>query len=163
VSAGCAGCGDCCERIWLNTDPRPWSTAALAGVPDPRTDDGWAYWLENVRQSDRPLTEADRETVLRSYDPAGTHRANADFVAAHFAETCDGHWTCDAYDPEHGACTVYEDRPPLCAGFPWYAEGPVPDPRERLPRRCSYLADLPPADRGPDARPLIPLAVAGVS
>jgi Fe-S-cluster containining protein len=157
MTAGCARCGGCCERIWLNSDPRPWSTAALEGVPDPRTDEGWAYWLENVRQPGAPLAEADRESVLSAYDPDGPKRADADFVAAHFAETCDGHWTCDAYDPEHGTCTAHDARPPLCRGFPWYGETPSPGRGESMPPGCSYLAELPPSGRPEGARPLIPL------
>lgn len=153
LTAGCARCGECCEKIWLNADPRRWSAKALEGIPDPRTEDGWAYWLEHGHK------DADRDQVLANYDPAGHKRADADFTAAHFAEHCDGHWTCDAYDPEHGECTAHEDRPPLCQGFPWYDEPPSAERAEHVHRECSYLADLPPADRGADARPLIPLTV----
>jgi Fe-S-cluster containining protein len=128
------------------------STAALEGVPDPRTDDGWVYWLENSEYRDR-----DRAAGI--YDPDGEYRANADFIAAHFAETCDGHWTCDAYDPEHGTCTAHEDRPPLCRDYPWYGEQPSADRAAHFSRQCSYLADLPPDQRPDGARPLIPLTV----
>lgn len=154
MSAGCARCGHCCTRIWLNADPRPWSTRALAGVPDPATDAGWAYWLEYSSYGD-----TDRDDVIRRYNPDGRMRADADFVAAHWAETCDGHWTCDAYDPGHAVCTAHQDRPPLCRDYPWYGEEPGPDRSEHLFRQCSYLADLPPDKRPEDARPLIPLAV----
>ena len=153
MTAGCARCGECCTRITLNADPRPFSTAALAGMPDPRTEDGWAYWREHGYE------DSARDDVLYAYDPAGRKRADADFVAAHWAETCDGHWTCDAYDPGHAVCTAHQDRPPLCRDYPWYGEEPGPDRSEHLFRQCSYLADLPPDKRPEDARPLIPLAV----
>lgn len=149
----CARCGSCCEKIWLNADPRRWSAKALEGIPDPRTDDGWAYWLEHGH------TEEDRAAVLGNYDPAGRKRADADFIAAHFAEDCDGYWTCDAYDPEAHECTAHEDRPPLCSGYPWYDEKPSAERAEHVHRECSYLADLPPSDRPEGSRPLIPLTV----
>ena len=95
------------------------STAALEGVPDPRTDDGWVYWLENSEYRDR-----DRAAGI--YDPDGEYRANADFIAAHFAETCDGHWTCDAYDPEHGTCTAHEAGRRCAAATPGMAGSPQP-------------------------------------
>jgi Fe-S-cluster containining protein len=122
-------------------------------VPDPRTDDGWLWWLEHGYTDDK------RSAVLEAYDPAGRKRADADFIAAHFAEHCDGLWTCDAYDPEHGTCTAHEDRPPLCRDYPWYGEQPSPDRAAHFSRQCSYLADLPPDQRPDGARPLIPLTV----
>lgn len=154
----CARCGSCCEKIWLTADPRRWSARALEGVPDPRTDDGWSYWLEHTTLSDGGrLAGQDRDAVLASYDPAGHKRADADFVAAHFTEHCDGYWTCDAYDPERRECTAHQDRPPLCSGYPWYGDEPSAERAERVHQECSYLADLPPADRPEGARPLIPL------
>jgi Fe-S-cluster containining protein len=150
----CAKCGSCCEKIWLNADPRRWSAAALEGIPDPRTEDGWAYWLEHSEYAD-----ADRSAAIRRYNPDGAMRADADFIAAHFTEDCDGYWACDAYDPEHGTCTAHEDRPPLCSGFPWYGEQPSVERADRVHRECSYLADLPPGDRPEGSRPLIPLTV----
>ena len=154
MTAGCAQCGSCCTHIWLTVDPRKWSTRALANIPDPSTDEGWAYWLKNSDHAD-----ADRAKVLGMYDPAGRYRADADFIATHFAETCDGYWTCDAYDPEHGTCTAHDDRPPLCRDYPWYSEQPSAERGDHLSKQCSYLADLPPDQRPEDARPLIPLTV----
>jgi hypothetical protein len=141
-------------RITLNADPRSWSTKALATVPDPGTDEGWRYWLEHSK-----YTDDSRDDAIRRYDPAGRMRADADFVAAYWTETCDGHWTCDAYDPEHGACTAHEQRPPLCRDYPWYGEPPSADRAGTLYRQCSYLADLPPDQRPEGARPLLPLTV----
>jgi Fe-S-cluster containining protein len=150
MTAGCARCGECCTRIWLTEDPRPWSTSALEGVPDPGTEDGWAYWLEYG-------WKRERDEALSRYNPDGNLRRNADFVAAYFAETCDGYWTCDAYDPEHGECTAHDDRPPLCRRYPWYGEEPSADRAGHMQKQCSYLADLPRDQRPENARPLIPL------
>jgi Putative zinc- or iron-chelating domain len=134
-------------------DPRRYSTAALEGVPDPGTEDGWAYWREHGHK------DGDRQLAIANYDPAGRKRADADFIAAHWAETCDGHWTCDAYDPEHGTCTAHENRPPLCRDYPWYGDQPSAERAGYMYRQCSYLADLPPDQRPEGARPLIPLSV----
>ena len=49
MTAGCARCGNCCENIWLatGTELLRWTSACLQGVPDPSSDDGWAYWQQN--------------------------------------------------------------------------------------------------------------------
>ena len=141
-------------RIVLNADPRRWSTKALEDTPDPRTDEGWAYWLEHSK-----YTEDDRGDAIRRYDPAGRMRADADFVAAYFTENCDGYWTCDAYDPEHGTCTAHDSRPPLCRDYPWYGKEPSAEQLGPIYPQCSYLADVPPDQRPEGARPLIPLTV----
>ena len=154
MTAGCAQCGSCCTHIWLTVDPRKWSTRALANIPDPRTDEGWAYWLEHSNYADE-----NRDDAIRRYNPDGRMRADADFVAAHWTENCDGYWTCDAYDPERGTCTAHEDRPPLCRDYPWYGREPDAEGASHLYKQCSYLADLPPDQRPEGARPLIPLAV----
>lgn len=141
-------------HIVLNEDPRSWSTKALERIPDPGTDEGWAYWLEHSK-----YTDDTRDEAIRRYNPDARMRADADFVAAHWTENCDGYWTCDAYDPEHGVCTAHDDRPPLCRDYPWYGRQPGADDAATLYRQCSYLADLPPDQRPDSARPLIPLTV----
>lgn len=72
----------------------------------------------------------------------------------------DSHWTCDRFDASARACTAYGDRPPICRNFPWYRDGPTPQRARNLAHpRCSYLLDVPPADRPDGARPLIPIEV----
>lgn len=68
---------------------------------------------------------------------------------------------CDMFDPVHRTCTAYDDRPPVCSRFPWY--GHEPSGKVILDPQCSFLADLPPSERPPGARPLIPLRVVGAS
>ena len=151
MTAGCARCGSCCDPV--SFDPESlgrvarWSTAALEGVPDPSTDEGWAYWLEHGH--------ADRERTARAFDPAGDYRANADFIAAHWHPAGERNVACDAYDPETRLCTARESRPPVCRDYPWY--GREPDSGKGMPLQCSYLADLPAEKRPEGARPLIPL------
>jgi hypothetical protein len=144
-------------RIVLNMDPRPWSTKRLEGVPDPRTDEGWAYWLEHGWKPG--VGDDSRESAVYRYDPDGSWRANADFTEAHFTEACDGYWMCDVFDPEHGQCTAHDQRPPLCREYPWYGKEPSADQLGLMYSQCSYLADLPRDQRPEGARPLIPLTV----
>lgn len=63
---------------------------------------------------------------------------------------------CEHYDDAHQMCRAYDSRPPVCSGFPWYGRKPGDGGAEQ---RCSYLLDVPPADRPAGSRPLIPLTV----
>lgn len=64
---------------------------------------------------------------------------------------------CDAFDPQARLCTAHAGRPPVCRDFPWYGGKPA---ASRLPYlRCSYQADIPPGERAPGSRPLIPVTV----
>ena len=63
---------------------------------------------------------------------------------------------CRFYDREHAACRAYGRRPPMCSGYPWYGRDPEPG---WAYRQCSYLLDVPPAERPAGSRPLIPLTV----
>jgi Fe-S-cluster containining protein len=47
---------------------------------------------------------------------------------------------CDAFDPDTRECTAYEDRPPICSGYPWY--GKTPDRERLLDPCCSFNADV---------------------
>jgi Fe-S-cluster containining protein len=72
----------------------------------------------------------------------------------------DGTWLqmrCDMFDPDSRLCTAREARPPVCRGFPWYGDGPCAGRAGELLSHCSYLADVPPGQRPPESRPLIPL------
>ena len=74
----------------------------------------------------RPLTR-EEATAL---NPFYTSRLPAD---AHL-------YTCDRLGAD-GRCTVYEERPLVCRGYPWYdgppREMPLADPE------CGYAVDLP--------------------
>jgi Fe-S-cluster containining protein len=156
MSLGCARCGNCCSRIWCD-DVRvlaKWTTEALAGVPDPADDDGWAYWTAQGE-----WTDEHRETAISRYH-GERRRRDADFITAHWHPNDDGEtWHCDALDPDTRLCTVHEDRPPVCRDYPWYGEDPAKRASHVGPE-CSYLLDVPPAERPEGARPLIPLTVA---
>lgn len=53
---------------------------------------------------------------------------------------------CDMFNPVTRACTAYEQRPPICSGYPWY--GQQPDRARLLHPSCAYQAD---------GRPLLPI------
>lgn len=53
-------------------------------------------------------------------------------------------YECKHYDKETGDCGIYDNRPGLCEGFPWYGI-PLTDSfnqNKSLPPECSYNADI---------------------
>lgn len=125
----CARCGDCCETIWLS-------------------------------RADREVIED--AIVHPEFDPTDRERfANSGFLVEHWAEveripsTGATRYVCSAFDPVTRMCTAHEDRPPVCRDFPWYSSGPHAD--KSLSPRCSFWAEVPPADRPAGVRPLLPL------
>ncbi len=157
MTAGCARCGACCDPVPFSREKHEavtkWSAAALEGVPDPRTGDGWAHWLAGDWSGE------DRDVAIYRYDPAGSWRQDADFIAAHWTPDGDDGCKCDAFDSSAGLCTAQDAKPPVCRNYPWYGRGPDPGDAETMHSQCSYLADLPRGKRPEGSRPLIPLTV----
>lgn len=135
MSLGCANCGSCCNPVRLDVENR----------------DGMDQW---------------RRYLDAGGDELPTPGTDAEFVMEHLTEIARNDngatYSCDRYDPVHSRCTAHEDRPKMCRDFPWY-NGSDPDTLRKdapiLYRSCSYLLDVPPVDRGPDARPLIPISI----
>jgi Fe-S-cluster containining protein len=100
------------------------------------------------------------DSVLRP-EAAGP---DADFIKEHWRKV--GQYEsvyevqCDMFDRESRTCTAYENRPPVCSGYPWY--GREPDGDLVLNANCSYFWDLPEDMRGSALYKLIPLTPAGV-
>ena len=126
-----------------------WTTAALDGIPDPATEDGWAYWRQHGWD--------DREMATRRFRPGSSYRANAEFISAHWHPLGDHEYRCDRFDASHRLCAAHEERPPVCRDYPWYGSEPAERGPDGMIPRCSYLADLPPSLRPEGSRPLIPL------
>jgi hypothetical protein len=149
----------CCDPVPFAREQHEavtaWSTKALEGIPDPGTDDGWAYWLAHGWAEDA------RETAVDRYNPAGRWRQDADFIAAHWTPDGDDGCKCDAFDPATGLCGAHDARPPVCRVC--HREGlcRAADAERAacLPSQCSYLADVSRAERPEGSRPLIPLTV----
>ena len=116
----CTGCGACCRVIVLDAAPREvQQMAALTRVLGIPSDHVFAaeHW--------RPLT---REEAMR-LNPFYTARLAPD---AHL-------YSCDRLGAD-GRCTVYEERPLVCRGYPWYdrpaRDMPLADPD------CGYAIDV---------------------
>ena len=133
MSLGCARCGDCCDPVGLS----PSTTALFDDILEVLTD---AYGP--------------------GCDPAGE---DWPFIVEHWHEITRhdngaADYACDQFDRDSRLCLARDARPPVCRDFPWYSDV-VKDGRSIRDRRCSYLLDVPPDLRKPDARPLIPLEV----
>lgn len=160
MTASCALCGRCCDPVPFTREQHEaitaWSSAAMAaaGVPDPRTDDGWSWWLAHGSEY-----EGERDTACYRFDPGGNWRQDADFIAAHWVPDGDSGCRCDMFDSVTRLCTAGDSKPPVCRGYPWYSDGPTADRARDLFPQCSYLADVPASQRPEGARPLIPVTV----
>lgn len=123
----CNGCGACCKVLTLAQSPDEIrSMAALVGVLGIPSDYPFAaaHW--------RPI---EREEAMR-LNPFYTARLPPD---AHL-------YSCTRLGPD-GRCTVYEERPLVCRGYPWYDAAPRPLP---LPdAECGYAVDLPAPETPP--------------
>jgi len=51
---------------------------------------------------------------------------------------------CDLFDRVSRLCGAHEDRPAVCAGYPWYGREPLGcgSAVAALPPQCSYTADV---------------------
>jgi Fe-S-cluster containining protein len=121
LAGACNGCGACCRVLTLPQSPEELrDMAALVRVLGIPSDYPFAaeHW--------RPLA---RDEAMR-LNPFYASRLAP---GAHL-------YSCDALGPD-GRCTVYEERPLVCRGYPWY-DGP---PRDMpLPDAdCGYAVDLP--------------------
>jgi Fe-S-cluster containining protein len=141
MTTGCAQCGQCCQEIILQ--------APLGDV--------LIEWQEYVAAC------ADTgHTPDMSQLGSGL---NFPFMIAHWHLREDASlkgtqlgFSCDMYDPLHRVCTIHENRPPVCRGFPWYDDGVNTESIHRQYTRCSYWHDMPAVER-PDYvdRPLLPI------
>lgn len=158
-SLGCARCGSCCDPVILTPGNvrliETWTGRDY--VPDPADDVGWLAWLDDGWAEPR-------ETAIERFQASASTRHTADFAAEHWHLRADSpedasHYDCDQFDPGTRLCGAGDARPPVCKNFPWYSDGPTGKRAEHLDLECSYLLDLPAADRPEGARPLIPIEV----
>lgn len=110
----CGKCGDCCEDIKLNV-PQGTITAMLANP----------YIAGRGR---RDMIFVQEYMIL-------TGRVDGKF-ASHPRQIRD----CLMFDPETNLCNAHEQRPLLCAGYPWYSGGPSKS--QHLHARCTFNADV---------------------
>jgi Fe-S-cluster containining protein len=154
-SLGCAGCGDCCERISIGTtlhDMRgQMSGNGGAGNSGLYTwpDDPEGTRPRRAKYGIRVGGQA-REAafILQHWHPTGEVR-RVDGVAQQIL-------SCDQFDPVHRRCMAHAERPRVCSDFPFYGGEPRANMREI---HCSYYLDVKPEDRPEGSRPLIPIEV----
>lgn len=132
----CAGCGDCCERV-----------APLQSVPDLRRKLADPYYVGWNRNQAEKIVQMLTERVDPAVDWTPPSRPT---------------YRCKHFNAETRLCEAYDQRPWMCAGYPWYPTPPIPFLNtanyvekpipERIPLdfspRCSFIADI---------RPLLPL------
>src|SRR5436190_1374195 len=114
LRGSCNGCGACCKVLLLEQSPEEVrQMAALTRVLGIPSDHIFAaeHW--------RPLTRAEATAL----NPFYTSRLPAD---AHL-------YTCDRLGAD-GRCTVYEERPPVCRGYPWCDGAPPSSASHAAPR-----------------------------
>ena len=130
----CARCGDCCDPVVLTFDPQE-KAKRLLSTGDGLSDENrrnYEFMLEHWRVI-RPIVSA-RGYGTDSYEVK-----------------------CDQYDRATKSCLAQDDKPPVCADYPWYGrdeddkEGRRPV-AEQLSPRCSFNADVP-------GRQMLPLFV----
>jgi Fe-S-cluster containining protein len=143
--AECNGCGNCCHP--LRIDRKQWLTI-LKFVNMPHPDDpAWRAWAEANLVSYDLDAESTREHALRHY-------ANARFAKAHWVDNIREEnplevvIRCPHYSVNRRMCRAYDDRPPICADYPWYEGAPGEKAKDRLQFiECSYWADAPEEER----------------
>jgi Fe-S-cluster containining protein len=119
----CNGCGSCCENIYLSSGWDMVEERALS--VDPRED--WPAW---VRRGWKRPEEAERIWL------------EARFIFDHWHLNVDAEtYGCDVFDEATRSCGDYENRPPVCRGYPWYGKPPS---MVYLHPDCSFRADQPP-------------------
>lgn len=129
----CNGCGECCNPVTL--------------LPER------VAYLTRFYDRGNPDTEPEKFPELDLSDPvvldkAREHYHNGRYVVEHWTDRTldpDGIVSvrCPFYDKYTGACKNYDDRPPLCSGFPWYGKAPgeVTTVRQ-LPPPCGYWEQI---------------------
>lgn len=141
MSLGCAGCGACCEEIWIPISQAEITACVSGDRKHMVTSDRWAgrYQLDFFARYWR----ATEQKMVQVHDGTWVHKTR---------------YECAKYDPVHQRCTAHAIRPQVCRGYPWYGKEPTAAGMSKR-GQCSYLLDLPPDQRPEGSRPLIPLEV----
>jgi Fe-S-cluster containining protein len=99
-------------------------------------------------------SEEDFIWILTHWEPVGLGKR---WLASDGKWYQDYKYRCKSYDPVHALCTAHDDRPPVCRHYPWYSQGPTRAKARKMGGQCSYLLDVPPANRPAGSHPLIPI------
>lgn len=122
----CNMCGKCCEAIHI-----PHSMEKVKRI----ASIGYSADAKFIAENWIPISREEAFTI----NPYLAAKAKEEHAGQLLNE---GHYyTCTKLDKETKLCTVHEERPPICSGYPWY--GKMPNIHEVLyDENCSYKVDI---------------------
>lgn len=121
------GCAACCDPVQL-----PFTKRQLMSIASAQGDRTTIKWV----------TEALTPMPLREAKAKAPHLFTGRPMADANGKPVDVplFYRCANLDHETRRCTVYDDRPQWCSGYPRYDE-PVTPPHAALPETCAYRAE----------------------
>jgi Fe-S-cluster containining protein len=111
----CNGCGDCCRVVTLSADK-----AAMRKI---RLEPSNRRWIDRDLQR---LSGTEARRLLPSLPRSSSQP----------------YYRCRWFNYETSRCDAYDQRPPICTGFPFYGHEPAAKSLGSRPR-CSFWADVP--------------------
>lgn len=126
----CNGCGACCDPVVTVISPQHLAD----GSADQVVGEEEAEWMRIHLTPIRPRREGLK--LIASWSKGVTYFTPGD----QFVPVLSWFYRCDLYDPETRRCTDFENRPPMCRGYPWFDD--PPDKRKNLPPTCSFREDI---------------------
>lgn len=135
----CNSCGACCSpvvSVFAPTDLRRMMPGRLS--PTARLD------IAHLRDHCTPISR--REGLARApYLSDGVTVMGVPGSPESTMISFSFFYECEYFDSDTRRCTNYDNRPPMCADYPWYGQDPLATETERskaLPRMCSFRADI---------------------
>jgi len=101
----CKRCGECCRVIWIN------ETKKQIRERDDGTRDK-QFILKHWHRISRVEAYKRHPALQKAYPVKET-----DWDGIYF-------YVCDAWDSDTGLCTLHDQRPAVCSGFPFYDGSP---------------------------------------
>lgn len=127
--AECNNCGKCCNPIQLSYTPAQLKAAGPMA-------------LEHYEDYEFVLTALERIPYREGIEKLPHLRQPG--IVFHGLDKKPtmsvAFYKCKYYDEENLRCSNYENRPPMCSGYPWY--GKAPKPTRPLPYECSFNEDV---------------------
>lgn len=120
----CNGCGGCCDPVMM-----PYTQEFALRHADEFPTENLRWILEDLT----PMTDHIAEEKEPEFVRRVTNMARKKNQQRHF-------FSCINFDRHTRTCRIYEDRPPVCHGYPWLTGQPKHG--TILPPACSYNADI---------------------
>jgi Fe-S-cluster containining protein len=130
----CNMCGTCCKAIYL-----PYSHQELLDCK-PVKD-----YVANPWDFEKRIGDHDHVFVHLYWEPITLKEALA--INPHIAtwkygtEKEDNWYRCTRLDTKTNRCTVHDNQPSVCSGYPWYGRAPRPHESYYSPD-CGYQVDV---------------------